>query len=180
MVPEKIAEDGGPIRLLAVPMVVDNRTRGIICLLRGQDGAPFTTTEQETLQHFSHLLGLAMHSAWRLFLSRHIMEADTEPICITRNEIVAGQTIPRVVYADHGSELLFNLSKEKLDGFDARKLYAKGEYAKTRARLDAALKKGSTACGPFRTKGIKFGRSRHHSGRSVEPHGKLSNMKVGR
>ena len=155
---EVASRSGDPVRLLAVPMVSDARARGVIRVFRGEEAAPFTAAEQETLQHFGHLLGLAMHSAWRLFLADNISGPATEAICITRNEQEMGQTVPRVVHTEAGCEVIFNRKRESLDRLDARQLYAKGEYAKVRKILREALREGRRVVGPVRTRGRRFGK----------------------
>jgi hypothetical protein len=122
----------------------------VIRLLREHLAPPFTNTEREDLQHFADLLGLAMLSAWRWILTEHILDAETEAICITRNDIEKDSSryaVPRVVYCDPGAEALFGEIDRKLRGVDARELYAKGEYDTIRGALNDALDKSQTS--PF-------------------------------
>ncbi len=144
-----------PTCFLGVPMVSDEQARGVIRIIR-TGNSPFTEAEQETLQHFAHLLGLAMHSAWRLFLARNITGSDTEAICMTRNELEGDHKIPRVVYSDAGCRSLFNLTRDELDGFDARFLYAEDEYTRIRNLLRRVVRDGRSSDGPFRTMCRRF------------------------
>ena len=89
--PEALADSGVPWRLLAVPMRSATRpeppedealpereslqARGVIRILRKEEDPPFTAAEQAALQHFADVLGLAIRSAWRLFLAESIMES---------------------------------------------------------------------------------------------------------
>jgi PAS domain S-box-containing protein len=168
--PETLAESGRPFQMLAVPMLMpksrlspdqigDNgnelQIHGVIRLLREHLDPPFINIERDVLQHFADLLGLAMLSAWRWILTEHILDAETEAICITRNDIEkdsSGNSVPRMVYCDPGAEALFGETDGKLRGVDARELYAKDEYDTIRSALNDALARGVFVAGPIRTR----------------------------
>jgi PAS domain S-box-containing protein len=154
--PETLSKNETPVRFLGVPMRHGDRVRGVVRMLRRESAAPFSPTEQDALQHFADLLGFAMHSAWRLLLADSIMDADTEAICITRYEPGEGYATPIMVWADRGTERLFNLQLEQIKGMDARDFYAEGEYQKIREVLDAAIANQQQETERIKTKVRRF------------------------
>ncbi len=168
--PEALAESGEPFRFLAVPMrkavplsLPDQAknagqaraTQGVIRFLRRISDPPFTAVERNDAQHFADLLGLAMLASWRWILTEHILKAETEAICITRNDFKKDSgdcAVPRMVFTDPGAECLFGMSSDNLYGKDARALYADGEYEKIRKVLKGTLAKNEAEHGPIRTK----------------------------
>ena len=156
--PELISREQKP-RFLAVPMRSGGEVRGVLRLLREENSPPFTSAEQDALQHLANMLARVMHSSWRLHLADSVMDAETEAICITRNEPGKGVAVPIMVKADIGAETLFGLSKRQIEGQDARKFYAKNEYKKTQRILEKAIKERKEACGPIRSKVKRFSAS---------------------
>lgn len=154
--PENILKSGKPVRCLAVPMLSGRKVRGIIRILREESAEPFSAAEQKSLQHFANLLGLAMHTSWRLFLADHVMEAETEAICITRSEPAKGHSLIRIVRANLGAETLFNLRRDQIIGRDATGLYHSDEYKKIKEALERAAMEGKNVCGPIRTRINRF------------------------
>ena len=84
------------------------------------------------------------------------MGAETEAICITRNEPGKGVAVPVMVQTNAGAERLFELEGREIEGRDARQLYAKNEYKKTKKLLEKAIETGIGACGPIKSKMKRF------------------------
>ena len=170
--PETLARSGDPFRFLATPMRYirnperanrdgetppDTRrslmSRGLIRVLRNKTQLPFSMAENNALQQFADLLGLAIRSAWRWFIAEQLMTAETEAILITRNE---HGDAPKMVFADPGAEALFSMAREQLEAMDPRDLYAVGQYSKIDKLLTDAGAENKDACGPIRSKVIRM------------------------
>ena len=164
--PEAISKTQSP-RFLAVTMRSGGEVRGVIRLLREDNDPPFTRAEQDALQHFANMLAMTMQFSWRLHLADSVMEAETEAICITRNEPGKGVAVPIMVQADAGAESLFGLEKGQIEGKDARLFYAKNEYKKTKRLLENAIRARRDFCGPIKSK-VKRSSSPTPTIRSVE------------
>jgi len=154
--PEALSKTGEPVRCLAVPMLSGGEVRGVIRVLRKERAEPFSIAEHNALQHFANLLGLAYWAAWRIFVADHVIQAETEAICITRSEPTKEHFIPKLVHANSGAEKLFNLKREQILGRDATELYYPGEYKKIRKTLERAVANGDQVCGPIRTNINRF------------------------
>ncbi len=161
--PETLAEaNGDPFRFLAVPMRSDHEIRGVIRILREEQDFPYSPSEQKALQHFADFLATTLHAAWKLFLSNSIIEAETEAICVTRQEPGKGheaETIPRVVYVEQGAERLLGLKRDQLENMDGRELYADDDYERVRFCLEQAIREGKRVYGPIKIKTNRFGDS---------------------
>lgn len=149
--PEAIAKASDP-RLLAAPLAIGKKNRGLVRILRREGAPPFSELEQSILEGHARLLAIALYSSWQLYQANSILKAETEAICISSTETREGKTFPRITWSDPGAESLFGKSKQAFEDSDGSSYYARGEYERIRRFLRQALAKNQKVVGPLQTR----------------------------
>ncbi len=151
--PERDREGRTTTHFLGVPVRAAAKTLGVVRMSRAVDAPHFTTDDEDALQFFGDLLGIALKRTWELLIAHTIGEAASISIAITRREPQPdGLFVPRLIYVNPGATEILGYDADAVFGCDARKLYATGAYEalhnQLQAKLREVVKQGRSELGP--------------------------------
>lgn len=139
--PTHVDHDGsGPIigQFLGAPLRLGTEVVGVLRLSRRSDLERFTYAEEKTLQYLADLLGSALGNWKKLHLAEAILDSISEGIAVSQRVEKGKDTI---VSANPGIARLLGSTTDQVEGMNARKAYAPGEYEELFPKLSEAKKK---------------------------------------